>query len=105
VADSPIQWKIVKNACKEYASKCSNRMQNQNSVRTLTSKMLHFVRRSKRSGKTVGDFQNDSVFVLQFYKNELKKQRLIDFNGFRIPASGFQIQENSQIYLDWWISR
>jgi len=32
VADSPIQRKIMKNACKEYASKCSNRMQYQNSV-------------------------------------------------------------------------
>lgn len=80
IADSSVQAQIIKNACKNLIG--NNKKVNPNALRIMTSKMLNFVKRAKTLFKKSDDFQNDLRTVFQFYQDQLKEHRLIDFFDF-----------------------
>lgn len=80
VADYQVQSQIIKNACKKLIG--NNKKINPNALRIMTSKMLNFVKRAKTLFKKPDDFKDDLHFVFQFYQDQLKEHRLIDFFDF-----------------------
>lgn len=82
VADYDVQVQIIKNACKKLIG--NNKKISPNALRIMTSKKLNFIRRAKTLHKKPEDFQEnrDLYFVFQYYQDQLKERRLIDFYDF-----------------------
>ena len=85
IADNTAQRIIVRkavNALKKRSTERKKELSTPTIVRNFINKMLNFVNRAKMLQKSSSLFPGDCPFILNFYNDQLKKRRLIDFNDF-----------------------